>query len=115
MTVLLVEDEVLIRHFLACELQDAGLEVVEVGNADDALVVLQSRTDIDTVITDINMPGSIDGLRLAYAVRNRWPPIRVVVVSGRRYLTADELPPDALFVRKPFVPSDVITAVRQSR
>lgn len=115
MSILLVEDEFLIRHFLACDLVDAGYEVVEAENADQALELLTDRYDIDFLITDINMPGLLDGLELAHIVRERRPATKVVIFSGRQYLDSIEMPSDAVFVCKPFVPAEVIEAMQAAR
>jgi two-component system, response regulator PdtaR len=81
---------------------------VEACNADDAIGILERRSDIRVVFTDISMSGSMDGLKLAHAIRNRWPPIHLIVASGldRR----DKLPANGRFVRKPYTAVDV-TAV----
>ena len=71
--ILTVEDEEPLRAYLGEILEDAGYSVIAAASADEAIAVLESRNDIRTVITDINMPGSMDGLRLAAAVRGRWP------------------------------------------
>jgi two-component system, response regulator PdtaR len=71
--ILTVEDEFFISEYLRLLLEQAGYEVVPTHNADEAIAVLERRSDIHTIITDINMPGSMDGLRLAAAVRDRWP------------------------------------------
>jgi CheY-like chemotaxis protein len=81
--------------------------------ADEAIAVLERRTDIHTIITDINMPGSMDGLRLAAAVRNRWPPIKIIVVTGHRPPESDELPTNSLFVAKPYSAARMIAAVSE--
>jgi two-component system, response regulator PdtaR len=91
---------------------DAGLEAILVPNADEAICILESRDDISIVFTDVRMPGSMDGIRLAAAVRNRWPPIKLVVVSG--HLTADaDLPQGARFFRKPYASDQIISALRR--
>jgi two-component system, response regulator PdtaR len=82
-TVLLVEDEFLIRDMLQEELEDAGYQVVPVCDADHAIRVLEARQDIHLVFTDINMPGSMDGLKLAAFVNDRWPPVHIIVTTGR--------------------------------
>src|SRR5213080_323072 len=80
--VLIVEDEYLIRTHTAEAIRDAGFEVVEASNADEAIVTLESRREIRVVFTDVRMPGSMDGLKLAHAVRDRWPPVHIVATSG---------------------------------
>ena len=108
--ILLVEDEPLILMDVELQLQGAGHEVISVGNADRAIEVLVDRS-IDVVLTDIDMPGSMDGLKLAAAVRSRWPPVRIVVMSGKRRPTHDELPNRARFIEKPLHTPDLLEAV----
>jgi CheY-like chemotaxis protein len=99
---LIVEDEVLVR-MLAVEIaEEAGYSVLEVTEADEAIRVLQKRPDIRVVLTDIDMPGSLDGLELAHAIRHRWPPIQVVLTSGKMRPAPDELPERSHFVPKPY-------------
>jgi len=80
--VLIVEDEFLLRMDAVDMIAAAGFEVVEAGDADEAIDILESRRDITVVFTDIQMPGSMDGLKLARAVRGRWPPTKIVATSG---------------------------------
>ena len=110
MKILLVEDEPLILMDIELQLQQVGHEVISAGNADSAIEVLDSQV-IDVVLTDIDMPGSMDGLMLAAAVRDRWPPIQIVVMSGKRRPTPDELPIRARFIEKPLYKSDLLKAV----
>ncbi len=79
---LIVEDEFLLRIDAVDMIAGAGFEVVEAANADQAIEILESRRDITVVFTDIQMPGSMDGLKLARAIRGRWPPIKIVATSG---------------------------------
>ena len=80
--VLVVDDEVLVRTVAVDMVEQAGFEVIEASNADEAIRILESRQDIRAVFTDIQMPGSMDGLRLAQSVRDRWPPVALIVTSG---------------------------------
>ena len=82
-TVLVVEDEFLIRQVLQIELEDAGYEVILADSADAAIAILEARSDIHLVFTDIDMPGSMDGLKLAACVRDRWPPIHIIITTGK--------------------------------
>jgi CheY-like chemotaxis protein len=109
-TVLIAEDEFLIREMLKDELEDAGYQVVSVSDADHAIRVLESRQDIHLVFTDINMPGSMDGLKLAAFVNDRWPPVHIIVTTGRAKPLG--LPPNALFIPKPYLGSSVVAAMR---
>ncbi len=81
--------------------EDAGFTAVEAINADDALAILESRSDIELLFTDIQMPGSMDGLKLAHAVHERWPLIKIILVSGQLKLTDDDKPVDSRFFGKP--------------
>jgi CheY-like chemotaxis protein len=64
------------------------------------------------VFTDVQMPGSMDGLKLAHAVRNRWPQIKIIVTSGRELLTEDDLPEGGRFFAKPYDPTEICKALR---
>src|SRR5580658_1691676 len=81
--VLVVEDEMMLRMRAVDMVEDAGFTPVEAVNADDALAILESRSDIELLFTDIQMPGSMDGLTLAHAVHERWPSIKIILVSGK--------------------------------
>lgn len=107
--VLVVEDEPLIRMGLVADLEHAGYAVLEAANADEALSVLETEIGIATLITDIEMPGSMNGLGLARSVSQRWPDLDIVVMSGRFSPGPDELPEGAQFLSKP-APPDAITA-----
>jgi two-component system, response regulator PdtaR len=102
LVVLIVEDECLIRMDAIDGLMAAGFEVLEAEGADEAIKILRSRSDISVVFTDIQMPGSMDGLRLAAVVRDRWPPIKIIATSGRAKIAKDQLPAEARFVAKPY-------------
>src|SRR3984957_10933148 len=99
--VLVVEDEMLLRMRAVDIVEDAGFTAIEAVNADDALAILESRSDIELLFTDIQMPGSIDGLKLAYAVHERWPLIKIILVSGQLKLTDNDKPVDSRFFGKP--------------
>jgi CheY-like chemotaxis protein len=109
--ILTVEDEVLVSEFLGDLLRDEGYCVIATQNADEAIAVLEARSDIRVVITDINMPGSMDGLKLAAAVRHRWPPIKIIVATGRAPPPQDELPSECVFLSKPYVPRTLLEKV----
>jgi CheY-like chemotaxis protein len=100
--VLVVEDDRLLRLDAADMIADAGFEVVEAANADEAIAILESRNDITVVFTDIQMPGSMDGLKLARAVRGRWPPIKIITTSGQRIIEETDLPEGGRFLPKPY-------------
>src|SRR3977135_2127913 len=80
--VLVVEDEMILRMRAVDIVEDAGFTAVEAVNADEALSILESRSDISLLFSDIQMPGSMDGLKLAHAVHERWPSIKIILVSG---------------------------------
>jgi CheY-like chemotaxis protein len=110
--ILVVEDEAIIRMGAVQMLEDAGFAVVEACNASDAMAILENRNDVRAVFTDVNMPGTLDGLRLARMVRGRWPPIHLIVTSGLLSLNDDELPTGGRFIRKPYDPAHVIATLR---
>jgi two-component sensor histidine kinase len=110
--VLIVEDEMLLRMRAVDIVEDAGFTAVEAINADDALAVLESRSDIELLFTDIQMPGSMDGLKLAYAVHERWPLIKIILVSGQLKLTDSDRPPDSRFFGKPLDVKQMIAEMR---
>ncbi|MBV8897741.1 MAG: response regulator [Acidobacteriaceae bacterium] len=101
--VLIVEDEFLIRMDTASFLESAGFVVYEAEHADEAIRCLEAHDEIRLIFTDVNMPGSMDGLALAHYVRGRWPPVKIIVTSGFLKAKADHLPDGALFVEKPYV------------
>jgi two-component sensor histidine kinase/ActR/RegA family two-component response regulator len=109
-TVLIVEDEMMLRMRAVDIVEDAGFTPIEAVNADDALAILESRPDIEMLFTDIQMPGSIDGLKLAYAVHERWPLIKIILVSGQLTLTDADKPADSRFFGKPL---DVKTMIAE--
>jgi two-component system, response regulator PdtaR len=111
-TVLVVEDEALILVLIAEELRDAGFSVLEAPNAAEALRLLEAHASIRLIFTDIDMPGSMDGLRLCALVRERWPPVRIIVTSGKRVLDPIALPSGSEFVLKPYAPNGVVETVR---
>lgn len=110
--VLLVEDEVLLRMAAALFLEDAGFEVLEAGNADEAIATLEGRDDVRFVFTDIDMPvGSMNGLKLAHTVWNRWPPIRIIIVSGHQAPADVELPQGSRFFAKPYDEAKMVASM----
>lgn len=111
--VLIVEDEPLILMSAVDMVREAGFDTIVTGSADEAIAVLESRDDIRVVFTDIDMPGSMDGMKLAAAVRDRWPPIEIVVTSGHRTVPQSALPERGLFLSKPYNQDMVTSALRQ--
>jgi CheY-like chemotaxis protein len=109
-TVLVVEDDAQIREIVKDELEDAGYTVVIAAHADAAVAVLEARRDINLVFTDIDMPGSMDGLKLAACVRDRWPPVHIIITTGKARPAT--IPANALFIPKPYVGRNVVDAMR---
>lgn len=111
--VLVVEDETFIRMDVVDMLRAAGFDIVEATNADQAIEMMERDSDIRLIFTDIDMPGSMNGLKLAAAVRERWPPVRIIATSGHFKLQAGDLPADAWFFPKPYQPAQIISAIRK--
>jgi CheY-like chemotaxis protein len=110
--VLVVEDDPLSRLHASNLVEDAGYIAIEAANADEAIAILESRKDIRIVFTDIDMPGSMDGLKLARAIRDRWPPIELILTSGHFDLRQDEIPERGLFFAKPYRDEEIITTLQ---
>lgn len=100
--VLVVEDEPILRMLAVDVVEQAGLESIEAADANEAIAILEVRQDIRLVFTDVDMPGGMDGLRLAAAIRDRWPPIEVIVTSGKPLPQDLKLPARVIFIPKPF-------------
>jgi CheY-like chemotaxis protein len=107
--VLVVEDEMLLRIQAVGMVEDAGFTSLEAVDADEAVAILESRSDIALVFTDIQMPGTMDGLKLARIVHRRWPAIRIILVSGQLKLGIIDMPPGSCFFGKP-LEADVMMA-----
>jgi DNA-binding NtrC family response regulator len=110
--VLVVEDEFLMRLHAVQLVEQAGFKAVEAANADEAVSILETRKDICIVFTDINMPGSMDGLKLAHAIRKRWPPIELILTSGHFDIPNSELPARGRFFPKPYQDDAIVDALR---
>jgi CheY-like chemotaxis protein len=111
--VLVVEDEYLIRMDTATSLEAAGFTVYEADNAANAIVCLEAYGEISLIFTDVNMPGSMDGLALAHYVRRRWPPVKIIITSGCAEVRSDDLPFGALFVEKPYYPKAIAARMNE--
>src|SRR5829696_2444141 len=111
--VLVVEDEMVLRMRAVDIVEDAGFTAVEAVNAEEALSILESRSDISLLFSDIQMPGSMDGLKLAHAVHNRWPSIKIILVSGQVKLTESDTPADSRFFGKPLEAKQMIAELQQ--
>ena len=110
--VLVVEDEMLLRMRAVDMVEDAGYIPVEAVDADEAVAILESRSDIALMFTDIQMPGSMDGLKLAHTVRERWPPIKIMLVSGQLKPATSDIPADSRFYGKPLEALEMIAEMR---
>jgi CheY-like chemotaxis protein len=110
--VLVVEDEMLLRMRAVDMVEDAGYIPVEAVDADEAVAILESRSDIALMFTDIQMPGSMDGLKLARTVHERWPPIKIMLVSGQLKPATNDIPADSRFYGKPLEASEMIAELR---
>ncbi|WP_336490186.1 response regulator [Methylobacterium nigriterrae] len=111
--ILVVEDEVLVRMIATDILVDAGYCVLEARDAEEAVVLLGERTDVDLVVTDFEMPGAIDGLKLAHIIHERLPHVPTLLISGRMRPAAADLPPGGRFLGKPFRSSGLVDAVQK--
>jgi CheY-like chemotaxis protein len=111
--ILVVEDDALIRMDAARMIAGGEFDVIEAANADEAIGILETRLDIAVVFTDIQMPGSMDGFKLAAAVRDRWPPIKIVATSGRVTIGRDDLPDGGRFLPKPYSPAQILKTLRE--
>ncbi|WP_213775282.1 response regulator [Bradyrhizobium sp. dw_78] len=110
--ILIVDDEPLLRMLAVEVAEEAGFVVLEAADADEAVALLETHPDIALLFTDINMPGSMDGLKLAHAVRGRWPSIKILVVSGQVKLPPSDLPSNSCFVGKPYRAEAMIEELR---
>jgi two-component sensor histidine kinase/CheY-like chemotaxis protein len=110
--VLVVEDEMILRMRAVDIVEDAGFCPVEAVNADEAISILESRSDISLLFSDIQMPGTMDGLKLAHAVHDRWPAIKIVLVSGHVKPSEAETPTNSRFFRKPLAVDEMISQLQ---
>lgn len=111
--ILVVEDEPLLLLDAIDMVEDAGFTAYGAANADEAIRMLERHDNIRVLFTDIDMPGSMDGLRLAHAVRDRWPPVSIIVASGHVTVKPEELPENGLFFAKPYPPGSVVSALKR--
>lgn len=113
--VLVVEDEPIIRMSTVAMIEDAGYDAVEAADADEAIALLERWPEIRVVVSDIEMPaGSMDGLKLVHAVRERWPPVILILASGRVSPRVDEMPSDTVFLRKPYAEDDLLNILAKA-
>jgi CheY-like chemotaxis protein len=113
-TVLVVEDDHFVRMDAVDIVEEAGFIAVEAANADEALRLMEENPAIRIVFTDIEMPGSIDGIRLAHTVRERWPPVSILIASGHQRPASHELPPKARFFTKPYARAAIKSALKEA-
>jgi CheY-like chemotaxis protein len=112
--VLVVEDEPLVRMTAVDELEEAGFQVLEAANADEALKMLEARSDVVQVLfTDVHMPGSMDGMALAEQVHRRWPHVLLLISSGRARPHPDEIPDHGHFVPKPYIGATLVRHITE--
>lgn len=111
--VLIVEDDVLVRMDAVEFVARAGYRTLEAGNADEAIALLDKHADIAVVFTDIEMPGSMDGLRLARAIRDRWPPVKIIATSAHTHFKEADLPAGGRFFWKPYSHAQIRAALEE--
>ena len=112
--VLLVEDEPLVRMTAADELDEAGFLVLEAKDADEALALLEARSDeVQVLFTDVDMPGSMDGMALAERVYRRWPHVLLLISSGHARPHPDEIPDHGRFVPKPYLSATLVRHITE--
>ena len=112
---LVVDDEALVRFDLAQSLEAEGYKTFEAGDAAKAIAIMEANPEIRVVFTDIQMPGTMDGLALSHYVRKRWPPTIIVVSSGRCSPREDEMASDSRFLPKPYGPQALISVLHDIR
>lgn len=112
--VLIVEDEPLVRMVARATLEEAGFEPVEAATADEALRILSGAHEFAAVVSDIEMPGEMNGLDLAWAIRTHWPKIAVVLTSGRQLPRPTDMPQKVRFVAKPYHPAHLVQIVTEA-
>ena len=111
--VLIVEDEPVQRMMLLDIVDQAGFDAVEAMDADDAVRILENRLDIRIVLTDIDMPGGRDGMKMAASIRSRWPPIELIITSSQRNPKLDDIPARGVFFSKPYDSNEIIEVMRR--
>jgi DNA-binding NtrC family response regulator len=109
--ILIVEEQALVRMESADIVKDAGFEALEARDADEAVRILAARSDIRVVFLETKISGSIDGLTLAKVIRDRWPPVHLILTSGLDVTNEDELPENSIFIQKPYSSEQVTAAL----
>ncbi|CUX36207.1 response regulator [Agrobacterium deltaense] len=111
--ILVVEDEPLLRLAAVDLVEAAGYQAVAAADATEAVAILEERDDIRIVFTDVDMPRGLDGMRLAAIIRDRWPPIKVIVVSGHIQDPGDRIPAETVFFAKPYREEQIVETIKQ--
>lgn len=111
--ILVVEDEPLLRLAAIDLIEASGYEAVAAADATEAVAILEARNDIRVVFTDVDMPRGVDGMRLAAIIRDRWPPIKVIVVSGYLEDPGDQIPGETVFFAKPYREEQIVETIKQ--
>jgi CheY-like chemotaxis protein len=111
--VLVVEDETLVRVTALAIIEESGFEAIAAGNGDEAIRAMETRSDIRAVFTDVQMPGQMDGIKLAEVIRDRWPSVALLVTSGKGQILESELPNGGRFLAKPYLPFQIETVLRE--
>jgi CheY-like chemotaxis protein len=112
-SVLIVEDEALVRLVAVSMLQDAGFDTLEADTAEDALHLLEEHDEVRVLFSDVQLPGRMDGLGLARTVHDRWPGIGLVLTSGGLNIRKEQIPDDGKFLPKPYDGDEMVEAVRK--
>lgn len=111
--VLVVEDDLLLLVDAMDLAEDAGLKAYGARNADEAILLLERHPEIRILFTDVHMSGSMDGLKLAHAVRKRWPPVAIMVTSGVAKVSKEDMPEHGVFFSKPYPPKAIVKALNE--
>ena len=110
--ILIVENDELLQMLTVDIMEDAGFVALRAGDADEAMAILEARSDIALLLTSVSMPSSMNGLKLAHAVRNRWASVKIIVVSGQTRLSECDLPTGSRLLIKPYAPKTMISEIR---
>lgn len=110
-TILIVEDEAIVRFELIDLFEEEGFHVYSAADAEEAIAILDQHGEVRVVLTDINMPGTMDGLKLARYVRNRFPPTLLLIASGRTRVPPADMPEHSAYFAKPFDPSALLRKI----
>lgn len=110
-TILIVEDEAIVRFELIDFFEDEGYRVFAAADADEAIAILEEHGEVRVVLTDIGMPGTMDGLKLAHYIRGRYPPTLLLVASGRMSVSPEDMPEHSAYFAKPFDPAALLRTI----